>query len=474
MSSFSGALCILSVIAILLYCPLVVRSLELAEHESKPCDDLNLELLANNPVVIDIHRNGEQHPCGSVKITSEDFEMNCPLIGNKFDVESFLTRIIADRLDEDSCHNTYDENPSPGFLGYCDRGEAYTPILTDHAQLVRVPTGSSLPCRFFTREGLRIVSLTRFISMAMEREQSCEDHQSDCGTLAHIHLYAVNAGRVFMFAPSFVGETFDLPQVDVSSGLPVFLEVLNTNPRVFEIHNFFSKEESAELVAKAMAETSESHRIKRSTTGTGEKSVFSKRTSESGFDTHGVTAQKIKRRCMATLGFDEYIEGHTDGLQILRYNVSKAYVQHMDYMTDRGGTEAFDFESAFKGGNRYATILLYMTDFEPGEGGETVFSESWPPDQTESERKSLPTALSELRDGDEASMLTRGSWEENMVARCRSKFSVRPNSAKAVLFYSQLPDGKEDKKSMHGGCPVLKPDKVRDNPLVRSCAHVQL
>ena len=30
---------------------------------------------------------------------------------------------------------------------------------------------------------------------------------------AKLHLYAVSAGRVFMFAPSYVGETFKLPHV---------------------------------------------------------------------------------------------------------------------------------------------------------------------------------------------------------------------------------------------------------------------
>jgi hypothetical protein len=29
------------------------------------------------------------------------------------------------------------------------------------------------------------------------------------------------------------------------------------------------------------------------------------------------------RRCFSVLGFDEYIEGHSDGLQILRYNQTK-------------------------------------------------------------------------------------------------------------------------------------------------------
>lgn len=43
----------------------------------------------------------------------------------------------------------------------------------------------------------------------------------------------------------------------------------------------------------------------------------------------------------------------------------------MDYMTDRSGMELFDYNSAGKGGNRFATVLLYMTDIPEGGGGET-------------------------------------------------------------------------------------------------------
>lgn len=100
-----------------------------------------------------------------------------------------------------------------------------------------------------------------------------------------------------------------------------------------------------------------------------------------------------------------------------------------------------------------------MTDLEEGEGGETVFSEAWPPLLAESERKDLNEAISDLRASGDADMLEKDSWEEKMVARCRTKFSVRPNSARAVLFYSQFPNGEQDPMSKHGGCPVLS-DKV--------------
>ena len=52
----------------------------------------------------------------------------------------------------------------------------------------------------------------------------------------------------------------------------------------------------------------------------------------------------MNRRCMKALGFDEYIESHTDGLQILRYNVSQAYTAHMDWIEDKVSNRCVQFQ----------------------------------------------------------------------------------------------------------------------------------
>jgi hypothetical protein len=92
----------------------------------------------------------------------------------------------------------------------------------------------------------------------------------------------------------------------------------------------------------------------------------------------------LNRRCFKALGFDEYMESHGDGLQILRYNLTKAYSTHMDWIAPTKG--AHDFNSAGIGGNRFATILLYMSDLDSEDGGETVFPQGWPPGLPEEER----------------------------------------------------------------------------------------
>eukprot|EP00542_Grammatophora_oceanica_P004244 CAMPEP_0194069930 /NCGR_PEP_ID=MMETSP0009_2-20130614/87904_1 /TAXON_ID=210454 /ORGANISM="Grammatophora oceanica, Strain CCMP 410" /LENGTH=575 /DNA_ID=CAMNT_0038723157 /DNA_START=19 /DNA_END=1746 /DNA_ORIENTATION=- len=428
-------------------------------------------------MTIKIHHNGNISPCGTVRLPpyAENLRLiptdtKCYEDMDKYDTETFLTGLFAQDLaaspDDGDCSSADDPDATPGLLGHCDMGEDRTPILLDHDKLQRVPAGGSLPCRFYTREGVRISSLKQLADLqrsigkkqktctAEDDPESCMDVDDDSEGDSTVHLYAVPAGRVFMFAPSYVGEIFELPHIETVSGLPVHLEVMSLKPRVFDIFNFFSRDESEELVDKAMKETSPTHKIKRSTTGTS-TSTFAKRTSESGFDTHGATAQKIKRRCMRVLGWDEYHEGYTDGLQILRYNTSKSYTTHMDYMDDKAKGDVYDYDSAHKGGNRYATILLYMTDMGEKDGGETVFEKALPLGVAEGEGQDIRSVISDLRASGEASMLKKGSWEEEMVAKCRARLSVRPHSSRAVLFYSQHPNGKEDKSSLHGGCPVL-------------------
>ena len=57
-------------------------------------------------------------------------------------------------------------------------------------------------------------------------------------------------------------------------------------------------------------------------------------------------------------------------------------------------------------------------------------------------------------------MFKKDSWQEEMVAKCRSRLAIESRAGRSILFYSQLPDGQVDKASYHGGCPVLNGTKV--------------
>ena len=59
--------------------------------------------------------------------------------------------------------------------------------------------------------------------------------------------------------------------------------------------------------------------------------------------------------------------------------------------------------------------------------------------------------------------LEPGSWQEEMVVQCQTRLAVRPRQGEALLFYSQLPSGHVDRRSKHGGCPVLEGTKWAAN-----------
>eukprot|EP00339_Tiarina_fusa_P021934 CAMPEP_0117010004 /NCGR_PEP_ID=MMETSP0472-20121206/8932_1 /TAXON_ID=693140 ORGANISM="Tiarina fusus, Strain LIS" /NCGR_SAMPLE_ID=MMETSP0472 /ASSEMBLY_ACC=CAM_ASM_000603 /LENGTH=630 /DNA_ID=CAMNT_0004712435 /DNA_START=85 /DNA_END=1977 /DNA_ORIENTATION=+ len=443
------------------------------------------KLLENNgggavwdDMTVFLHRNGDAISCGGAGTGRTFVDMledtyastysDCPAFLNKYQVESLLTKTLHQLVD--SCFSLEsDGNKKAGFLGFCDMGEHKTPILLDHDDLVPVVSTegkTSLPCRFHTREGLRISQLKQLKSVLPPPcKLGDESGQETCSAelSKEVHLYAVPAGRVFMFAPAYVGEIFYLPHVEGSDDKQISLEVLSLSPRVFDVYDFFSREESQTIVDGAKAEGRDSHRIKRSTTGASSHSINSRRTSESGFDTHGQTSVIVKKRCFAALGFDEYWESHGDGLQILRYNLTTAYNTHLDYFEDKNKQMEHDFDSAHKGGNRFATILMYMSDLGPEDGGETVFPTGWPPHLPEADRIPAHTALEQLRASDRGSVLQRGSWEEDLVSKCRTRLAIRPHSSRAVLFYSQLPNGELDQASLHGACPVLDGQKYAAN-----------
>lgn len=184
------------------------------------------------------------------------------------------------------------------------------------------------------------------------------------------------------------------------------------------------------------------------------------------------------------LGMDEYWESHTDGLQILRYQNLQAYTTHPDYL-DINTQENYNYNSSNVGGNRFATVLLYMSDLDENAGGETVFEHGWPVDLPKEKRVTKLEAIRQLRASPEGALLKKGSWEEEMTALCRSRLAIKPGRGRAALFYSQLPNGTgeclidcvlvtpiilnmmthsnhtstEDKSVLHGGCPVLQGTK---------------
>jgi hypothetical protein len=134
---------------------------------------------------------------------------------NKNQLETFLTNMFESNLEKGACGATDNETNPEGFFNFCDMGPDRTVIQPDHYELVRTRTGS-LPCRMFTREGRRVYSLehlTKLAEAAKEKGGTCSQANETCDAAPVLDLYAVPAGRMFMFAASYIGERFVLDHV---------------------------------------------------------------------------------------------------------------------------------------------------------------------------------------------------------------------------------------------------------------------
>lgn len=197
-------------------------------------------------------------------------------------------------------------------------------------------------------------------------------------------------------------------------------EVLSWEPRAFVYHNFLSKEECEYLIELAKPHMEKSTVVDSET---GQSKDSRVRTSSGMFLRRG--QDKIIRNIEKRIADFTFIPiEHGEGLQILHYEVGQKYEPHYDYFLDEFNTK--------NGGQRIATVLMYLSDVE--EGGETVF----------------PSAR--------ANFSSVPWWNE--LSECGKKgLSVKPKMGDALLFWSMRPDTSLDPSSLHGGCPVIKGNK---------------
>lgn len=402
------------------------------------------------PISIILHRNGEADPCTTYQISfnmedmikvmidmynaSDISDNDCHekekiILSNKYEMDAFFTKYFSNKLEKSLSSNTTIENNNQndngnndndhndhynntcgstekeysnfrssnmnGLYEYCDMGIERSVIHKDHNHLIQISISESqksLPCRWYTREGLIISSMEQFFTIIRNHNNESSSSSSSPinsttttmsnNDMISFHLYAVPAGRVFMFAPKYIGETFILNHIQLpdddndnddnhvttennnnnntnNNTNKIILTVVSIHPRVFDIEYFFSQKETNQIIEDAINQELSTHQFHRSTTGTtGTGSIFNKRTSENAWDTNGNTAMIIKKRCFELLGFDTYNDAYADGLQILRYNQTNAYSSHLDYLEDTSNIEAYNYDTSKNGGNRFATILV--------------------------------------------------------------------------------------------------------------------
>eukprot|EP00977_Amphora_coffeiformis_P019467 scaffold7281_cov171-Amphora_coffeaeformis.AAC.1 len=185
-------------------------------------------------------------------------------------------------------------------------------------------------------------------------------------------------------------------------GVARSLLVFSTSPRVLIMDNFLNPDERAQILSLADAQGFE-----QSTT-LSPNDVQYRRTSQTSWllrDQHPLL-RSMYRRASQLLRIPNLTKCCAEDLQVVHYDEGQEYRAHFDFKLPGGWAEPV----------RFATLLIYLED--PPLGGQTVF----------------PLAAG-------------------------GTLAVPPRAGTAVLFYSTLPDGNVDERSLHSSAPVEKGHK---------------
>jgi len=207
-----------------------------------------------------------------------------------------------------------------------------------------------------------------------------------------------------------IPENFDdlsaVKQCREDQPIPITLEVLATEPKIFQINHVLSEVEVDLIVSLAKP------RIKRSLAGTHGGLVSNTRTSKNTWidrNEHPVM-ETLYRRAADILNVSEsllYPAKNVEQLQVVNYQVGQEYTSHHDFGADGNPQQ------------RMITLLLYLNEqASPQAGGETVFPKA------------------------------KGGY-----------LKAHPGKGNAVLFYSMLEDGNADDLSLHAALPVKEGEK---------------
>ncbi|GFR44577.1 hypothetical protein Agub_g5852 [Astrephomene gubernaculifera] len=215
--------------------------------------------------------------------------------------------------------------------------------------------------------------------------------------------------------PGWMGSDFkpDLVEPDVLDMRSSRMKVLDADARIFLYEHFLTDEEADHIV------TISERRLERSgVVGNDGGSETSKiRTSFGVFLERGEDpiVKRIEERIAA---WTLMPVGNGEGLQVLRYQKEQKYDAHWDYFFHKDGIA--------NGGNRYATVLMYLVDTE--EGGETVFPNVAAP----------------------------GGENVGFSECARYHLAAKPKKGTAILFHSIKPTGELERRSLHTACPVIR------------------
>ena len=195
------------------------------------------------------------------------------------------------------------------------------------------------------------------------------------------------------------------PEVCEKLGFQV--KLLHMSPPVLEIDNFFTADECDEYL-KISSESHESHEALMVESPKFSAEALSRRTSTTWFCHYKQVPTLLAK---ASNLLTKPVE-HFEEPQVVRYRTGEEFTWHYDEIPKN---------QLENGGQRIATMLVYLNSLEKEEGGATIFRD--------------------LVDGD------------------REQLKVVPKRGKALIFFPASKDGVPDDRTLHKG-EVSKSQKV--------------
>jgi hypothetical protein len=177
-------------------------------------------------------------------------------------------------------------------------------------------------------------------------------------------LASTTGGEVSTNCKSASTRAADLPL----SSLPPFseLRVLHVDPLVIAIDNFFTDEECDRYVSMSEAPASKNSNaalMTRSKTVGKDALAKAQRTSTTWFH-HFKEVPELMAKASRLLGLDGITNWEEP--QTVRYRRSERFTWHLDALAPLENLESL-------GGQRTATLLVYLTELSASDGGATVF-----------------------------------------------------------------------------------------------------
>lgn len=206
------------------------------------------------------------------------------------------------------------------------------------------------------------------------------------------------------------------------------LKTLALRPLVLEIDGFLDKSEAKAIQKMADKDMRRSGVVTMdSGKQAGQNDIDQSRTSTS---TYLTTPTKVTERLETRAhNLTRLPRDLGEQIQVVRYEPGQKYEAHRDFFNpnDYVGQPAVLRSVDYGARNRLATVFWYLSSV--AAGGETYF----------------PRALNEH--GREYH-----PWNYDFKD-CYRGIAVKAELGKAIIFYSMLPNGQLDERSLHGGCP---------------------